>query len=142
MRRIPALALLALLCLQAFIWKELVLVALLVPVCILIHRGLDRTPKRADWLSHSLAWSLLLGMLGWAVFKFGLVIYFLPQMRSQADGLNLAYGLMTSLGIVGWLALTLPLLRRALTPLAPVSQSAHGSGPPSRSAPAGAPARR
>jgi len=114
-QRLLALAILGFLCLQAFIVKELVLIAFLAPICMVLHRGLEKTARRPDWLSHSLAWSLLLGLLGWTVFRLILVFVFLPQIQYDTDGLNSVYSIMTALGVVGWLTLTLWLLKRWTT---------------------------
>ena len=66
-------------------------------------RGLAPRPRRADWLSYSLAAGLTFGLLGWAALHLtGFGLYW-NRLLTFVDGLDVARGLLGTPGPLGWL---------------------------------------
>jgi hypothetical protein len=100
--RLAAVGLLTPLLLQSWSREELLLPALLLPVCALVTRGLDREPRSRCWLSAALLPSVVLGLLMWGVFRCGLVVHFRERLGQHMNATavwNLALG---CLGPTAW----------------------------------------
>ena len=67
------------------------------------ERGLSARPRRAAWLSRALAGGLAGGVLAWGALRLLGFFTFWNQLAPLVDGLDLARGLLTTPGPLGWL---------------------------------------
>ena len=89
---------------------ELVLLLALCPVFAVLQRGLRVTPRRHDWMVRSLAGSVLLGALGWGLFKEVVAIARRPELLTAVTPIEYAWILGHVLGTVFWLGVVLAFL--------------------------------
>jgi hypothetical protein len=75
-------------------------------------RRLDPVPHRRGWLWQSLAASMVLGCVGWAIYKIVLNIVNRDQIFEIFDLFEFLYSLVDNVGPVCWLLLVLALLVR------------------------------
>jgi hypothetical protein len=102
-RRILALGLLGALGITTLLPIELIFPLFFLPVAMLACRGLDKMPRRSDWLSRSVAISLVLGFVGWAGYRVWLNLLFADVILEHTTLYFFALILVGSLGPVVWM---------------------------------------
>ncbi len=107
-------ALLAYLCCVNALLDEFVLTVLLFPLLALVFRGLDREPRHADWFVQSLQGSLVLGGVGWVVYKLlllagglGELLAVYPEHRDVLEIVLLNLGPIVFVGGACWVLVRL-----------------------------------
>jgi len=78
---------------------------LFLPILIVRFRGLDSKPRRADWAATSLVVSLILGCVGWSLYKNGVILANIEDLRDLLDPLEIARLFVDNLGSMVWILL-------------------------------------
>jgi hypothetical protein len=110
--RLAAVGVFGSMCLTSFILEELVLPLALLPLFALYFRGLEPKPRSQSWLGEALTGSLVLGLFGWGVYKFGLIAAFHEPLVRYHGGMYALGQMLNSLGPVFWSAMALWLVAR------------------------------
>jgi hypothetical protein len=100
-----AVTLIGFLCLTTGLALEWCLPLFLLPVFMLGYRGLERAPSRPDWWRRSLATSLVLGFLGWTLYKLSILLANHTRLMSRVDTLDYGRLLIDNIGPMSWLVL-------------------------------------
>jgi hypothetical protein len=100
--RLEALGVLGAMGLTSFIPEEFVLPLACLSVFALYFRGAEREARSPSWLSQAITCSLLLGLSGWGLFRFGLIVAFREPLLRYHGGIYALGQLLNSLGPVFW----------------------------------------
>jgi len=111
---LPSALLAAYLCMNKQLPFEIYFPFILLPLTALCYRGLERVPRRQDWLWPSLGMSVLVGFWACAAFKIGLMLTQRESLLVLMEVHDFARALLTHLGVVGWLLIFLSVAGRLL----------------------------
>jgi hypothetical protein len=110
LRQVFALALLAFFVITSALPVEWCLPLFFLPVLVVYFRGLERQPRRPDWVMCSVVTSVVLGEFVWALFKEGLCLQHRAELLVQRDHYDLILILIGTVGLLPWVALFVGLL--------------------------------
>ncbi len=89
---------------------ELVLPASFLVLLLVGFRGLLPRPRRPDWFSAACAWSLALGLIAWGLYRVGVIVTMIDQLRSRLTTMECLYVVWLVLGTTACLAMIIGLL--------------------------------
>lgn len=82
---------------------EAFLPLLFFPVAVLAYRGLESTPRYADWFTRSVVSSVVAGGVCWAAYKEWLIVTNADQILDRFDVSTLVYMMLANLGFMTWI---------------------------------------
>lgn len=112
-QRVAALLATASLACTADTWLQLFLPAVLFPILACGLRGLAALPRRPDWLSASVAGSLVAGLALWGVNCVVVLHALSEKMHGRFDDMEILFLTVLNLGVVTWALVSLGVVRWA-----------------------------
>jgi hypothetical protein len=109
--RVAALLLLGHLAVTTFMPTELACPLAVLPLAILVCRGLDREPRRPDWLSGAVAASLAVGFVVWALYRTWVLLRFSDLLWEHVERSAILLVMLTTLGPAVWMLVGLSTAR-------------------------------
>lgn len=100
-----ALLLIGYFSITTFLAAEIILPLVLMVFLVLCYRGLDKAPRYADWLWRSGVLAIAVSSVCWTVFKWLVLIAYLPVLTEHLDVLDYVQRAVIQFGPLWWLLL-------------------------------------